>query len=168
MLKLLKQSITDKENLITTLDAQIDEASKEYAVEIELLQTIPGVGKQSAISILSEVGGDMEVFATEHHLSSWAGMSPGNNESGGKKSTRTIHGNKYLQSTLVECGWGASRTKDSYLKRKFESLVARRGKKKALVAVGHKIIIAAYHIIKNKEAYKGPKLNNSPKNKQSK
>jgi transposase len=85
MLKLLKQSITDKENLITTLDEQIDEASKEYAVEIELLQTIPGVGKQSAVSILSEVVGDMEVFSTEHHLSSWAGMSPGNNESGGKK-----------------------------------------------------------------------------------
>ena len=88
MLKLLKQSITDKENLITTLDAQIDEASKDYAVEIELLQTIPGVGKQSTISILSEVGGDMEVFATEHHLSSWAGMSPGNNESGGKKKVQ--------------------------------------------------------------------------------
>lgn len=85
MLKLIKQSITDKENLINALDAQIDEASKCYAVEIELLQTIPGVGKSSAVSILSEVGGDMEVFATEHHLSSWAGMSPGNNESGGKK-----------------------------------------------------------------------------------
>jgi transposase len=85
MLKLIKQSITDKENLITTLDAQIDEASTAYAVEIALLQTIPGVGKASAVSIISEVGGDMEVFATEHHLSSWAGMSPGNNESGGKK-----------------------------------------------------------------------------------
>lgn len=85
MLKLLKQSISDKEALITALDAQIDEASKEYAVEIELLQTIPGVGKQSAVSILSEAGGDMGVFATEHHLSSWAGISPGNNESGGKK-----------------------------------------------------------------------------------
>lgn len=85
MLKLISQSITDKENLITTLDAQIDEASEAYAVEIELLQTIPGVGKSSAVSIISEVGGDMSVFATEHHLSSWAGMSPGNNESGGKK-----------------------------------------------------------------------------------
>ena len=85
MLKLIKQSITDKENLITTLDAQIDAVSKAYMVEIELLQTIPGVGKSSAISILSEVGGDMEVFATDHHLSNWAGMSPGNNESGGKK-----------------------------------------------------------------------------------
>ena len=85
MLKLIKQSITDKENLIIVLDAQIEEASKDYIVEIELLQSIPGVGKSSAVSILSEVGGNMEVFATEHHLSSWAGMSPGNNESGGKK-----------------------------------------------------------------------------------
>jgi hypothetical protein len=63
----------------------------------------------------------------------------------------------------VECGWGATRKKDCYLKRKYESLVIRRGKKKALVAVGHKIIIAAYHILKNKEAYKEPLLNNNPK-----
>lgn len=66
---------------------------------------------------------------------------------------------------MVECGWGATRKKDSYLKRKYESLIARRGKKKALVAVGHKIIIAAYHILKNKEAYKEPVLHNSPKRK---
>ncbi len=63
----------------------------------------------------------------------------------------------------MECGWGATRKKDCYLKRKYESLVIRRGKKKALVAVGHKIIIAAYHILKNKEAYKEPLLNNNPK-----
>ena len=70
---------------------------------------------------------------------------------------------------MVECGWGATRKKDGYLKRKYESLVVRRGKKKALVAVGrHKIIIAAYHVIKNKEAYKEPKLNNSPKHKTKK
>jgi transposase len=69
---------------------------------------------------------------------------------------------------LVECGWGATRKKDGYLKRKYESLVVRRGKKKALVAVGHKIIIAAYHVIKNKEAYKEPELNNSPKHKTKK
>jgi len=82
-----------------------------------------------------------------------------------KKSTRTIHGNQHLQSTLVECGWGATRKKDGFLKRKYESLVVRRGKKKALVAVGHKIIIAAYYVIKNKEAYKEPLLHNNPKKK---
>ena len=84
---------------------------------------------------------------------------------------RTLHGNKYLQSTLVECGWGATRKKDCFFKRKYESLIGRRGKKKALVAVGHKIIIAAYFIIKNKEAYKEPVLHNNNakrKNKQIK
>ncbi|MCK4406203.1 MAG: hypothetical protein KAV44_00865 [Bacteroidales bacterium] len=70
-----------------------------------------------------------------------------------------------MQSTLVECGWGATRKKDGFLKRKYESLVARRGKKKALVAVGHKIIIAAYHVINNKEPYKEPELHNNPKRK---
>ncbi len=85
MLKLIKEGIEDKEKLITKLEAQIDEAAKQYSVELEKLQTIPGVGKDSAITIISETGVNMEVFPNEHHLSSWAGMSPGNNESGGKK-----------------------------------------------------------------------------------
>lgn len=85
MLKVLKQSITEKEQLINTLDEQIDIAVKEYEVEIELLESIPGVGKSSAIGIISEIGADMDQFPDEKHLSSWAGMSPGNNESGGKK-----------------------------------------------------------------------------------
>jgi len=72
-----------------------------------------------------------------------------------------VKGNRYLKSLLVECGWGATRKKDGYLKRKYQSLIARRGKKKALVAVGHKIIIAAYHVLKNKEAYKEPLLHDS-------
>lgn len=88
MLKLIKESLEDKEKLITKLETQIDEAAKQYSVELELLQTIPGVAKDSAITIISEVGINMEVFANEHHLSSWAGMSPGNNESGGKKKVQ--------------------------------------------------------------------------------
>lgn len=68
-----------------------------------------------------------------------------------------------MQSALVECAWGATRKKDGFLKRKYESLVARRGKKKALVAVGHKIIVASYFVIKNKEVYKEPELHNNPK-----
>lgn len=70
-----------------------------------------------------------------------------------------------MQNTLVECAWGATRRKDGYLKRKYESLVGRRGKKKALVAVGHKIIIAAYHVMKDKEPYKEPELHNNPRKK---
>lgn len=85
MLQLIKETIDDKEKIIAKLETQIDEAAKQYTVEIELLQTIDGVGKDSAITIISEVGADMSQFANEHHLSSWAGMSPGNNESAGKK-----------------------------------------------------------------------------------
>lgn len=85
MLQLLKDSISDKERLIERLDAQIDGAVKMYQVEMALLQTIPGVAKDSAVSILSETGADMSKFPDEHHLSSWAGMSPGNNQTGGKK-----------------------------------------------------------------------------------
>ncbi len=69
-----------------------------------------------------------------------------------------IHGNKHLQSTLVESAWGATRKKDSYLKRKYQKLIIRKGGKKAVVAIAHKIIIAAYHVLKNKEAYKEPLL----------
>ena len=88
MLKLIKQSIADKEILLSTLELQIDEASKAYTIDIENLQTIPGVGRDSAIKIIAEVGGDMDVFANEHCLSSWAGMSPGSNESAGKKKVQ--------------------------------------------------------------------------------
>ncbi len=85
MLQLIKESLDDKEKLITKIEAQIDEAAKQYSVEIKLLQTIDGVGKDSALTLISEIGVNMDQFANEHHLSSWAGMSPGNNESGGKK-----------------------------------------------------------------------------------
>jgi len=85
MLQIYKDSISDKERQIKRLDAEIEKATKAYQVEIDLLQTIPGVGKDSAITIISETGVDMDKFPDEHHLSSLSGMSPGNNESGGKK-----------------------------------------------------------------------------------
>ena len=164
MLQIHKDSIADKNAQIERLDAEIDKATAGYQIEIDLLQTIPGVGKDSAIAIISETGVDMDRFPDEHHLSSLSGMSPGNNESGGKKkNAKTVKGNAHVQSTLVECAWGATRKKDGFLKRKYESLVGRRGKKKALVAVGHKIIVAVYHVIKKKEAYKEPKLHENPK-----
>jgi len=85
MLQFHQESIADKERLIERIDAAIEVAIKAYQVEIDLLQTIPGVGKDSAISIISEIGVDMSKFPNENHLSSWAGVSPGNNETGGKK-----------------------------------------------------------------------------------
>jgi transposase len=88
MLRVIQQSIADKETLIAKIETQIDELAKQYSVEIELLQTIPGVAYDSAVSIISEIGADMRQFSSEQHLSSWAGMSPGNNESGGKKKAQ--------------------------------------------------------------------------------
>lgn len=85
MLNIIKESISETEKIISKVDKQIDKAVKRYPVEVELLQTIPGIGKDSAISIISEIGVDMSIFPNEQHLSSWAGMSPGSNESAGKK-----------------------------------------------------------------------------------
>jgi len=85
MLQIHKDSISDKEQIIKRIDAEIDLATKAYQVEIDLLQTIPGIGKDSALGIISEIGVDMNRFPNENHLSSWAGMSPGNSETAGKK-----------------------------------------------------------------------------------
>lgn len=157
MLQAIKESMGDKERLIAKLDDQIEKMLRENELELDakLLETIPGVGKDGAAYILAEIGNDMGRFPNEQHLASWAGVSPGCNESGGKKkSSRTTHGDKYLKSILTQFGWAASRTKNTYLRSKYDSLVGRRGKKRALVAIGHKILIAAYFILKDKTAYR--------------
>ena len=157
MLSTIKGSIQEKETLIEKLDTRIEEhlKSNELILDWELLQTIPGVGKDAAAGILAEVGNNMDKFPNEQHLASWAGMSPGNNESAGKKkSSRITHGDKFLKILLVQCAWAATRTKNTYLRSKYDSLVVRRGKKRALIAVGHKILIASYFILRDKVAYK--------------
>ncbi len=154
LLSIIKERIAETERVISKVEKQIDKAANQYSLEIALLQTIPGVAKDSAISIISDTGSDMSQFPREKHLSKWAGMRSGCNESAGKKSTRITHGNKHLRTTLVEYGWGTIRTKDSYLKNKYESLFGPIEKKKALIAVGHKIRVSAYFILKNKEPYK--------------
>lgn len=154
MLNTILQSITHIDEIIATVDTQIDHSLSEYAVDYQLLQTIPGVARETAIAILAEVGNDMTVFPDQHHLASWAGMSPGNNESAGKKkSARITHGNSYLKTALVEAAWVASHQKQTYLRAKYDSLVGRRGKKRALIAVGHKILCAVYFILLTKAAY---------------
>lgn len=149
------EHIKSVEKLIEGIDREIEIKLERYKEEYKLLQTIPGVKEQGAASILAEIGTDMERFPTAEHVSSWAGMSPGNNESAGKKKAcGATHGNKSLKTTLTECAWAASRKKDCYLRAKYNSLVGRRGKKRALIAVGHKILIASYYILKNKVSYR--------------
>lgn len=157
MLATLRDSIDSINAQIGHIEARIERYAVELQQEVDLLQTIPGIGKETAMNILAESGNDMEVFPDHKHLASWAGVSPGNNESAGKKkSTRITHGNKYLKTTLVEAAWAASHTKDTYLGRKYGAIAARRGSKKALIAVAHKILTGLYYILKNKEPYLEP------------
>jgi transposase len=155
MLNTIILNIERIECTIAEIEAQIEICIEPYKVERELLESIPGVGKDGATKIIAEVGVNMEQFPNQNHLTSWAGVCPGSNETAGKnKSGRTTHGNKYLRSLLVECGWAASRTKNTYLSAKYRTLVGRRGKKKAIIAVAHKLLIATYFIIKEKITYK--------------
>lgn len=134
---------------------QIEDNSDPFVKEaVRLLQTIPGVGERVAEVIVSEIGTDMARFATDKHLSSWAGMCPGNNESAGKrKSGKTTKGSNYLRAALTQAGWAASHTKNTYLAAQYRKLARRIGKKKSLVAVGHSILVIAYHILKNRASY---------------
>ena len=157
MLQTINTSIKQKQELLSNLDKQIEKHLQASSLELdaELLQTIPGVGKDGAAYMLAEIGANMEQFPDQKHLASWAGMSPGSYERAGKKkSSRINHGNKYLRTTLVQFAWAATRTKGTYLRGKYDSLVLRRGKKRALIAVGHKILTAAYFILKDKVEYR--------------
>ena len=115
---------------------------------LRLLQTIPGVGRLVAEVIVAEIGVEMSRFGSEKHLSSWAGMCPGNNESAGKqKSGKTRKGSKSLRAALVQAAWAATHTKGTYLAAQYRRLVKRKGRKKALVAVGHSILVIVYPVL---------------------
>jgi transposase len=140
------------EATIDRLDGRVIELCEPLADVIDRLCTIPGVGRRTAEVIVAETGADMSRFPTHQHLASWAGMSPGHNESGGKRrSGKTTRGDVWLADALIEAGWAAARTKDTYLAAKFWRIAGPRAdgkrKKKAAVAVGHKILIAAYYIM---------------------
>jgi transposase len=121
---------------------------------VVLLDTIPGVARETTEIIVSEIGTDMNRFPTANHLASWAGVAPVNNESAGKKrSGKTTKGNKPLGVALNQAAHAASRTNNTYLSAQYHRLVGRRGKKRALVAVAHSILVIAYHMIKRHEQY---------------
>ena len=124
------------------------------AEAVQLLDTIPGVGEKVAETIIAEIGVDMSRFPGAGHLASWAGMCPGNNESAGKRrSGKTRKGSPYLRAMLVQAAWAASHTKATYLSAQFRRLVRRMGKKKALVAVGHSILVMVYHVLSRRVSY---------------
>jgi transposase len=139
---------------IARLDAVIAERLRPFETAIERLDTIPGVGRRTAEVLVAEIGTDMARFPTAGHLASWAGLCPGNNESAGKrKSGKTRKGDVWLRAALVEAAHAASHTKATYLAAQYHRLMARRGKKKALVAVAHSILVIAYHLLERECAY---------------
>ena len=141
---------------LSELDTQIVMAMKPYEEQWKLLQTLPGVSNISAAILLSEIGVDMGSFENSAHFCSWAGMCPGNNESAGKrKSGKTRKGNTYLRTVMCEIANAAIKTKSQF-KGKYNSLVLRRGHKRAVVAVGHLMLKITYSMLKTGEPYKDP------------
>jgi len=140
---------------IARFDAEIEKYCHPFEEEVELLDTIPGVAQRIAEVIVSEIGSDMSRFPTADHLAAWAGVAPGNNESAGKcYSGTTRHGDRALTSALVQAAHAAARTRNTYLSAQYHRLAGRRGKKRAIVAVAHSILVISYHIIQRKEPYR--------------
>jgi transposase len=128
--------------------------NKHYKDEMLLLQTLPGVSKISAICLIAETGADMSVFDNSGKLTGWAGLRPRNDESAGKfKSKAITKGNKYLRAILIQVAWGASRTKGSYFMEKYHRLAMRKSNKKAIVAIGRKILVIIWNMLKEKKPY---------------
>lgn len=148
---------------LSYLEGQSDDFSRRIGQEMakllpaekqQRLDAIPGIDRISIENVIAEIGTDMRVFPDEHHLSSWTGICPGNEESAGKRlRSRTRKGNRWLRRALAEAAWGASHTKDSYLAAQYRRLAARRGKKRALRAVGHSLLTIIYHLLKEDVEY---------------
>ena len=139
---------------IERCNEQIEIYCRPFEEAVVRLDTIPGVARQTAEVIVAEIGTDMSRFPSADHLASWAGVAPGNHESAGKRlSGRTNKGNHALEDALSQAAWAASHTKKTYLSAQYHRLAARRGRKRAIVAVAHSILVIAYHLIQKHETY---------------
>jgi transposase len=137
------------------LEKKMEEVCEQhYSRQIELLMSIPGIGKQAAMQIVAETGGDMNAFENSGKLTGWTGLRPRNDESAGKyKSTAVTKGNKYLRRIMVQSAWAAARTKGSFYKNKFEQLCIRNSRKKALIAIARKLLTVVWHVLSENEPY---------------
>jgi transposase len=139
---------------IKKIDEEIQRKMVPFQKESKLIQTIPGISEVSASAILAEIGVDMSQFPDAAHISSWAGVCPGNNESAGKKkSGKTQKGNSFLKGTLAEAAWAASKVKRSTYNAFYQNIVRRRGKKRALVALAHRMLMDIYRVLKTGAPY---------------
>lgn len=155
MLTVQLRHIDHLTELIEIMDAEVEKRMAPFLGEIARLDEITGVGTRGAQEIIAETGIDMSRFPTANHLTSWARMCPGLAESGGKRrNVSTGQGNRYLRSALAEAAWSASRSKNTYLQSQFWRLAKRKGKKRAVVAVGHSILRISYYLLRDGGHYR--------------
>jgi len=154
LLRLHLDQIDAFDEAIAKIDREVEASIAPFRTAVEQVSSVPGVKDLSARVIVSEIGTDMSRFASDAHLISWACLCPRNDESAGKRrSTRIRKGSPWLKTTLVQCAWAATRTKDSYLNAQFHRIKARRGPKKAIMAVAASILTAIYHMLKDGTFY---------------
>jgi transposase len=154
MLRLLLAEWEFLSELVKKIDDSIDQALHPFVEAVKLVRTIPGFSEVSAAVVVAELGDNMDVFPDAAHAASWAGMCPGNNESAGKQfSGRTRSGNRWLKRILCQVAWAAARTHGTYFSAQFRRLSARRGKKRAIVAVGHSLLVTIVTMLRSRRPY---------------
>ena len=142
------------EGLMRRLSGRVEEVLAPQAGTVDRLKTIPGVSDRLAEVLVAELGTDMSPFPSADHLASWAGMCPGLDQSAGKRrSGRVPMGNRWLKQVLVQAGWAASHTKGTYLSAQYHRLAQRRGRKRAVVALGHTLLVIVYHVLRRGGEY---------------
>jgi transposase len=151
----LHEQLVFLESQSTKLEAKIQDQLSDYQEAIALCTTIPGIEEVAAANLIAESGGNRAQCPSAQHLASWAGICPGNNESAGKcLSGKPRKGSAWLRRSLCQAAWAASHTKETYLAARFHRLAARKGKKRAIVAVAPTILVSRYHLLKNKQPYR--------------
>ena len=154
-LRIIRSHMDGLELCKANLESLILSVAQKYLSQLELVMTVPGIQTFSAIGIISEIGVDMSVFPTSKHLCSWAGLTPQNNDSAGKKkTTRISRAGAYIKPLLVQCALGAIRKKSNpEIRKRYENLKKRRGHKKAIIAIARMLLTAIYNILKKNEPY---------------
>jgi transposase len=157
LLRSLMDQVGHLDRQIDRFDERIDELTTPFAEATARLRTIPGVGAASAEAIVAEIGVDMDSFPTAGRLCSWAGLCPGNDQSAGKRrSGKTTKGNQWLRATLVQVAWAATHTKATGFRMMYSRWAKRMGRKKALIALGHKILVLIHRLLATGSDYREP------------